>query len=570
MNGDVVSRMLRQIGTSGERVAVGSLVALALVYTVIAFGVLKPDATYSIDTTVKYVQARTLLASGFLQSSFENRGAFVDPGGKFLPFTPPYVFPTSTGWQSIFPTASALLWAPFSRWGLAGVTMPALAGACLLLWATWRFGRNGPGEQALPAVLGAGTILWFYATSPNEHGLAAALTTAALIAAVRDGRWSLVAAGFLLGLAGILRDEALLVAPGLVIARYVAGTRSPLKLAAQAALMAGACLVPLLAIAALDSLVYQRPASAHLLHAMPVLQRWLPPESVKGLPALPEFTWGDKADILVQQWLVGVGTPVEKLLVAVALVTAVAVRRWTGSALGLVAVLGGLAAWQIADVVTLLSAPKFVSGLYRLCPFLVFALVPLPKGTTPSPLRRLALATAACYLLLAFAGLGTVGGKSFGPRLLFPLLPLLTVAAVQSIAAWAGRIRTSGVDGTVGAIGITLVGVAVMMQIGVALPAWTVRNRLDYQLIAHVDAANDPVVVLDHPSTVQMTARFYFDRAVFLATTEQTAAELAGLLSRAHVRSMSVVVRGPLVGYPPFSLLEHVKEGRSFRQRWVR
>lgn len=47
-----------------------------------------------------------------------------------------------TGWQSIFPTGAALLWAPFSPWGLAGVTIPALLGACLLLWVTWRFGRG--------------------------------------------------------------------------------------------------------------------------------------------------------------------------------------------------------------------------------------------------------------------------------------------------------------------------------------------------------------------------------------------------------------------------------------------
>jgi hypothetical protein len=566
-----VSVSALRASSRGRTLAVATIGVLTAAYAILAFGILEPDATYSVDATVKYIQARTLLVNRFTQSGIPNRGSFIDPEGRFFPLSPPYVFNTPAGWQSIFPTASALLQAPFSPWGLSGVTVPAVFGACLLLWVTWRFGRGGPGENAVPVLLGLATILWFYATSPNEHALSAALTTGALIAAGTGGR-SVYVAGLLLGLAGTLRDESLLVAPGLVMARYVAGTRSLRPLAQQTAAMAGMTLLPLLAVAGLDIWVYHRPASAHLLHAVAPLQRWLPADSVSSLPALPIIPWAERPDVLVHQWLIGLGTTLDKGLVVAALLAAIAIRRWTGSALGLVAVLGWLAAWRVADVAVLTTVPKFVGGLYRLCPFVVFALVPLPKGTPSSRTRALAIATCAAYMTAAIFGLNTIGGKSFGPRLLFPMLPLLTVAATQSIVAWLQRYRESRVDGAVGAIGLVLVATSVVMQFAVALPAWAARNHSDYRTIAGVTAGLDGIVVVDHVSGVQMTAPFYFERVVFLTTSQRAADAVSGLLVRARVGAFSVLSRGEQesLTFPGFARENEVREGRLVRQRWRR
>jgi hypothetical protein len=554
-----------------RRVALWSILILAVFFALLAFVVLEPDATYSVDSTVKYIQARTLLKNGFVRSGMVNRGAYVDPDGLFFPLSSPYVFLTRVGWQSVFPTASALLLAPFSPWGLAGLTVVALGSACLFLWITWRFGHGGPGDSAVPAVAGLATILWFYATSPNEHALSAALSTAALLASLRGGR-SIYAAGLLLGLAGALRDEALLIAPGLVIARWLGGSRAARGLAREAVLMATMALVPLAALAALDGWVYHRPIAAHLLHAVSPLQRLLPADMVLGLPALPVIPWADRPDVLIHQWLVGVGTPLDKALVVAALLAAGVVLRWTGSPIGLLCVLGWLTAWRVADVSQLALAPKFVGGLYRLCPFVVFAIVPWPRGVEKARTRTLALATCGAYVVLAVAGLNTVGGKSFGPRLLFPMLPLLTVAAVQSVCAWLTRFRESRLDGTVGAIGVVLVAVSIVMQFGVALPAWAARNRSDYRTIQGVSNASDKVVVVDHASAVQMAAPFYFERVVFLTTSQQAADDLGRRLSSAHVMSFTVLSRGeePLLAFPPYRKVSEVRDGRLVLQSWRR
>ena len=559
-------------GRPPRRWALASIAILGAIYAVIAFVVLEPNATYSVDSVVKFVQARTLLANRFVSAGFVNRGAYIDPEGTFFPFTSPYVFQTPSGWQSIFPTANALLLAPFSPWGLAGITVPALLGALLLLWTTWRLGAAAPHAWLLPWVLGTATILWFYATSPNEHGLSAALTTAALVCALEGGRRGLLAAGLLLGLAGVFRDEALLVGPGLVVARYLAGTRAPGRLAGEALAMAGGALVPMVTMAALDVFAYHRPVSAHLLHAVAPLQRWLPDDAVSHLPALPVIPWASRPDVLVRQWLLGLGTFLQEGLAVAALAAAIVLWHRTRSAAGLVVVLGVLAAMRVADVWALVSLPKFVGGLYRLCPFLVFAFVPLPAGVPSSPARRAAVWTTGLYLAFAIAGLNTIGGKSFGPRLLFPLLPLLTVAAVESLAAWTARLRVARIEGLVGVIGIVMVGASVVMQFGVALPAWAARNALDAQAIARVAETRDTIVVIDHPSAVQLTGPFYFDRVVFLAASGPAARRMAARLDAARVTTFAVLSRfeQPPLGFSPFGLESETRDGRLVSQRWRR
>jgi hypothetical protein len=83
---------------SARRPRAPALIALVLSrlitawYGVLALKVLRPEALYSIDAAVKYVQARSMLTHRFLAMPVENRAAFIDPEGTFLPFKPPYIF----------------------------------------------------------------------------------------------------------------------------------------------------------------------------------------------------------------------------------------------------------------------------------------------------------------------------------------------------------------------------------------------------------------------------------------------------------------------------------------------
>ena len=58
--------------------------------------------------------------------------------------------------------------------------------------------------------------------------------------------------------------------------------------------------------------------------------------------------------------------------------------RWRSS-LGLLLWLTVILVFAAADVWELVTAPKWLAGLHRVSPFLVFALFPLPAGASGSP-----------------------------------------------------------------------------------------------------------------------------------------------------------------------------------------
>src|SRR4029079_9864472 len=86
---------------------------------------------------------------------------------------------------------------------------------------------------------------------------------------------------------------------------------------------------------------------------------------------------------------------------------------------------------------------KFVAGLYRLSPFLIFALIPRADDDRgPVWFGRGVLVAVASYVVLAFLGMDTSGGKSLGPRLLLPLVPLLGASAIAVILGYVESPKT--------------------------------------------------------------------------------------------------------------------------------
>jgi hypothetical protein len=553
---------------------VGALVMLiGAAYACLAFRVLEPDAVHTIDTAVKYVEACTLWNKHFTSMGMVNRGAFIDPAGVFFPFRPPFVFHSPAGWQSIFPTAASLVMAPMTRWGLAGITVPALAGAVGLLLALHRLARDVPARGALPVVLGVATMLWYYAVLPNEHAPAAALTTLALgIALWSDDRRQLALAGVLVGTAALLRDESVLVAPGLVIARYLGGHRTLRALLIDGALTGAMVALPLVIMGLVDTQLYQRPLAAHLLHAMGPLQRWLPAQAAAALPELVVLSPAQRFDVIVHQWLVGLGTTAQKAEVVVLLAAAIAVRRLLGSAVALAGVLGWLVAARIADVTALLLAPKFVGGLYRLCPFLIFAVLPLPPGSPSSRARRLALATAAVFLGVTFLTINTIGGKPLGPRMLMPIIPLLALAAWESIVVWTRQLRDRWTDGMVGVLGLALIGVSILIEAGSTIPAFVLRNRSDYVSVKRLSAEGSRVIVIDNSFTIQLVTPLYPTHVVLLAQDAARASELANSLYAARVPSFTLLSRAerPPLAFAPYRRADEFRDGRLVVQQWHR
>ena len=243
--------------------------AVILYYTVIGLVVLRPEAVYSGDIGVKYVQAQAVVDHRFRSLDIPYPGDFLDPDRRFFPLRPPFVMTVGGGApQAIFPPASTVIEAlGVAVAGFRGMIVMTLIGGAVTILAARRL---APERDRFVAVLALGLAspLWFYAISGWEHAPAVGLGVLAFAIALRS---PLPAAAFLAGIAvgagATIRDEVILLVPGVALAAWIR-TRG-WRAVAQTV---GGVLVPLALAMALEVWWFGRPPAAHVRHAVHVLQ----------------------------------------------------------------------------------------------------------------------------------------------------------------------------------------------------------------------------------------------------------------------------------------------------------
>jgi hypothetical protein len=227
------------------------------------------------------------------------------------------------------------------------------------------------------------------------------------------------------------------------------------------------------------------------------------------------------------------------------------------------------------DVWEVVTAPKWLAGLVRVSPFVVFSVLPFAVARQASGrgeerwLPFVFGMTALIYLLIAFAGVDTSGGKSLGPRLLLPLHPLLSVSAVLVIATY---LRSStAIDRAVGWVGVSLVATAVAIHLGGTIPAYRQRNADDAAAILAAASSPERIVVADDMFTAQLLFPLYNHKIVLLADTPESGARLGELLSAGRTGALLVSRNSPPgVSLPPLHLQQTDVRGRMVLQRWSR
>ena len=554
--------------------SVALVAGLVAFYSVLGLVILEPESLYSGDIGVKFVQARALADSGFASLDIPYRGEFLDPERTFFPLRPPFVMVAGGATQAIFPPASAVIQAGMvALFGFKGLIALSIVSAGVVLVASWKMTTPELGVPVLVAV-GLGGPLWFYAVIGGEHAPALALSTAAFAVAVSSSRWRWLAflSGALVGAGATLRDEVILLVPGLLLATWVRQR----AWRALATAVAGV-LIPLLLSAGLEVLWFGRPPAAHLRHAVHLVQTALhmTTEANPDVPVLRPMTLRERYDTIVIYWLLGRGTDYQVAGFVAALVVAIVVRRRWRSSVGILIWLLAFGATAVSDLWEVLTAPKFLAGLIRTSPYVVLALMPLaprPAGDRPVGLwfRSVVGFTTAAYLIIAYAGVDTTGGKSLGPRLLLPLLPLLTVSAIVTIAAY---LRAEGaVNRAVGCTGAVLVAIAVVIHVGGTIPAYEQRNVDDASAVLAVAASPYRIVVADDMFTAQLLFPLYDRRIIFLADTPELGQRLGALLADRRFDGALLVSRNPEpeVTLPPLRIERTEQQGRMVIQSWRR
>jgi hypothetical protein len=552
-----------------------------LFYIILGLVILAPESVYSGDIGVKYVQARALADHRFRSLDIPYPGEFLDPGRELFPLRRPFVMKARGTTQAIFPPASALLPAlavgPFGFRGFIGLSI--LAAAVVLAASV----RLAPRDLGVPVIvtLGLAGPLWFYAISGWEHAPAIACATAAFaVATLWASPRTAFFAGALAGAGAALRDEVVLVVPGLLLAIWLR-ERSWRSLVNAVAGVA----VPLLLAAAIDVWWFNRPAAAHLRHAVHILQTALNVSDTPNpeLPVLTPMTPRERYFTVVSYWLLGRGSDLQVASFVSGLLAALLIRWRFGSSIGIVLWLAALGWTTVTDVWEILTAPKWLAGLLRVAPYVVFALFPLALRTRTTgrpddrtsdqnsfPLRSVVFFTTVTYLVIAYFGVDTNGGKSLGPRLLLPLLPLLTVSAVVAIASY---LRSAAItERVVGWMGVAYVAMGLAIHLGGTIPAYRQRNLDDSTAILALERSPERIVVADDMYTAQLLFPLYDRKIIFLADSPDRGQLLGKLLADGRYGQAVLVSRNPepAVMLPPLRVERTEQQGRMVLQYWRR
>jgi hypothetical protein len=558
-----------------ERTAVILSAAVALYYAVLGLAILVPESVYSGDIGVQYVQAQAILEHRFRGLDIPYPGEFLDPDRRFFPIRAPFVMTVSGSTQSIFPPVSALLQAlGVGALGLRGMIAISVIAAWLTLVCSSRLAPPRA-RVAVVLALGLGSPLWFYAVSGWHHAAAMAAGIAAFMASLSlTGSLAPVAAGFSLGAGAALRDEVILLVPGVASALWL--RRRQLR---PVPLMIAAAVVALGLAAVIEVWWFDRPAAAHLRHAVHLLQRAFQTTDAANIevPVLHPMTFRDRYGTVIQYWLLGYGRDGMIAIYGGGLALALVVRWRSGSAAGIFLWLVGVL-WLVAqDFHELVTAPKWLAGLFRVAPYLVFALLPAPAGQAREPRRaqeeliaRAALIAAAAYLVLAFAGVDTTGGKGLGPRLLLPLLPILTIPAVVRIRDYLRAEQRT--DRWIGRAGALLVSMAVVMHTYGTSVAYYMRNRDDSSVILAIAASRERIVVADEIHTAQLLFPLYYRKIILLADSPEAASALGSMLMKQRLSGALLVSRDPerSITLPGLRLHRSEQIGRMSITHWVR
>lgn len=544
-----------------------AMAAVAAVYAWLAFHALSPDAVYSSDMGIKFVQARELFNHHFRSLVVVDRASAIDREFYFTMFRPPFVFPTPRGPQVIFPPAGAVLQALFiPLGGIYGLRLLSLLAALVVIVIAWRFAREDAASPLLPIVIGLGTPLWFYAVTESEHTPAVALAAVAFALASRGGRpREAVLAGLAAGAGAAVRDEVALLLPGLLFAVWLhERRRRPLAFVGAGF---GAALV---LTGVLEVWWFGRPFAAHLQHAVHLLRSALDLTNQQNaeLPELAPLTLRQRYEYVVQYWLLGYGTDRLIVLFAAIVAAGIAARAYLKSAWPLVACTLALAILAVVDTSRLLAAPKWVAGFYRLSPFVVFALYVRPARCGADWLWRVTLVTTVAYVALAFAGVDTSGGKSLGPRLLLPLLPLVVASAWRNVADYV----RSGVaaERALGWLGLALTAIALAIHLGSTIPAYVQRSSDDAEAMRMIEAMPERVIVADDLYTGLQLLPLYYRRLILVADTPRFGREMGELLTKNDITSVLLVSRrpAPYIELTPLQRVSTMQKNRFRLENW--
>jgi hypothetical protein len=534
---------------------------LAVVYGVLAWGLMPSHVFFSPDEGQRFVQVQSYVRARWRTAAMEYPGRELDPEGNYIPISAVQVGTSDevrfyVRYPDLFTLLSSLFYALLGYRGLYVIPLLCGVGAAGVTYLLAREFDVQVAEWAI-VLIGVCTPVWFYSLLLWDHVPSTFLPALAtwLLILDREGKrfWAPLLGGLALGLSTWMRVESYLLAVAVGLAFLIAFPRA---WRALILFVVGIALAvsPLWLIQQqfYGSMVGPR-VEMHASAALPTGSR-----SIRlVLERVAEMTY---LSLLAgyPHWLAALSVAVGNLgLWLILQVRRLRQRRW---------LLFGLVLALLASLPSIIYGKVlFVTGLLAVSPLAVFAMVYPGAEQSGRPRRD------SIFLMLAILGyvaeicLATQidPGWQWGTRFLLPVYPLLLVAALRAVEVIASSIEQRGTRRVVYVAFVGLAMISFFLQIeGLQLLLNIKRNHaalLDF--LASLPAQQ--VVAEVHWYAPHMSSLFY-EREFFLARTQQNFEGIVQLLYQGGVRQFVWASRvdspiDPLVRMPGYEVRERSK-----------
>jgi len=509
-----------------------SLLALAYVaaiYVVLAFLVLPQEGFFSSDEGLKFIQVQNLMRKGWGDLTIDYPGQTLDPNLRYVPINnpPPLIRDGKifAVYSVFFPLLAAPLYHLFNHAGL--YLIPLFSGLLTLVISGYIARLSSGNGFSSILLLGLCSPLLFYSLLFWDHTLGTLLSTLALWLVIKNlGRprqFFLLLGGMVMGLAIWVRSE--LYVMGLVMpATYFFFGNRRFRHAASISLGTLVALVPLWLF---QFIIYGDFIGPHVRHLT-----WLSEE-------LPVTT--NRLAIIYYTLLEGSSNPILSFLFIVAFVAStLAVRspELRNNPTLVSIIFAGLVVASLPNILQA-SAGKPLGGLISTTPFLAFGFVAL-SGSFAKQKYRFLLALSLGYIILVCLATPVDPGLQWGPRFLLPILPPLTILALNNFHTLAKSQEGSSPRSPLKVAFLSVVAVSLLLQASSLRTIYVIKTR-DMELIESTAQISSLYIVSDEYGYAQYVAPLFYEKQLFYVRNQEAYQRLMETFLRNDIHLFAVV-----------------------------
>jgi hypothetical protein len=548
---------VKSVDSSRRPFLLATLLLSAIVYGA-TLASLPVDTFWVTDNGNRFIQAESLLRSGFSTLAIEYPARPIDPQLHFFPTGGFHFLILGERVYSFYSPLFSLLAAPLLAVGPETTRLLPLAGGLASIVIVFLLARANAVPAAPAALLAAlASPIWFYSVVFWEHTLALALGTGALLLLMgAPGRREAIAAGLMLAAAALLREEAYLLGAGVGAAMLLSIPKRRVLL--PAAISAATVLLP---AALLNLRAWGHPLGLHA-----AIYNQFSRESADVI--------GEKLSnyyVYLLEWSPNQTHVIVSMMPLLLLAAAGVLPRSRATDLtkavalllfGLTATAIALFLWQTADP---LRQTLYFQGLFGAFPLAaIFLLSSRSLWSLSEEFRfmmiTLLVASVLTLLLLNQQGIGII----WGPRHFLGLVPLLVVLALSAM-----RLASEAAPALVKRIlwsGFSLVAAA---SFAIQLHGiWLLESKTRHMAVV-LDTARSsaaPVVMTDVFWLPEELGALFYEKPILYVSTEELLRSAISRTAAVGVRKV-LFITSPEFGQIPRQQLRPIAEASVIRRR---